>query len=155
MLPPGTYEAAITGVEETTGFNDDTQVCVTYGAGGQSIRQWVTAELGDPDNKGTWIFWKLVGALDYPTQEYWETPAGEREAREWNPLEDLRQCMEIGRTVLLTVESYSKKSGGMATRVSSSKLASPRRNPGAATHTGPAETTVEPKGFIANDDVPF
>lgn len=152
MLPPGTYEAAITGVEEATGFNDDTQVCVTYTAAGQSIRQWITAELGDPDNKGVWIFWKLMGALDYPSLEYWVTPPAEREAREWNPLQDLRDCSDSGRELILVVEQYSKRGGGTGTRVASSKLASPRRNPGIS--TGPAEP-VEPKGFIANDDVPF
>ena len=155
MLPPGTYTATIRKVEGTTGFDGDSQAEITYEVEGQgTIRQWVPVDIEDAAAKGVWIFWKLMGALDYPTVEYWEQGQEDRESREWNPLQDLRDCSDSGRTILLVVEQYEKKGGGTGTRVAASKLASPRRNPGMANQTGPKEP-AKPEGFITKDDVPF
>jgi len=155
MLKPGTYEAVIADVEPTTDrFTNAEQVCITYEVEGEgTIRQWVTAEI-EPDSKGRWVFFKIMGASDFPSEEYWK--AAERESREWNPLQDLRDCSDTERTLILTVESYEKKDGGgTGTRVDSKGFASPRRNPAQAKHTGPEKATVEPEDFISKDEVPF
>jgi len=157
MLKPGTYKAVIADVEPTTDrFTNAEQVCLTYEVEGEgTIRQWVTAEI-EPDSKGSWIFWKVMGALDHPSVEYWEEEPDERDRREWNPLQDFRDCSDAGRTLILKVVNYEKKDGGgTGTRVDSKGFASPRRNPAQAKHTGPEKATVEPEYFISKDEVPF
>jgi len=153
MLRPGTYEATIQKVVSTNTYGE--QVEITYEVEGQgTIRQWIAAGL-EPDEKGRWVFFKLMGALDFPNEEYYdEDKKSDREPRDWDPLQDLRDCSDAGKTLLLTIKEYTKKDGSRGVSVDSTKLASPRRNQGLAEQSGPA-AEPEAQGFHSDDHVPF
>ena len=153
ILRPGKYLATVVSADLAQSFGGGAQIQVTFEAKQQGqIREYIEASIDDKSNKA-WKIWRLLGALDMPSEEYWA--AKDKEPHKWDVLQEIRDAIEMGREVYIEVGTYEKRDGTPASTID--KIHSPRRYPELAQqiNVGPDGEGLEPSGFVGQDEVPF
>jgi len=153
VLRPGKYLATVVSVDLAQSFGGGAQIQVTFEAKRQGqIREYIEASIDDNSNKA-WKIWRLLGALDMPSEEYWA--ADEKEPHKWDVLQEIRDAIDLGREVYIEVGTYEKRDGTPASTIR--KIHSPRRYPELAQqiNVGPDGEGLKPSGFVGQDEVPF
>ena len=153
VLRPGKYLATVVSVDLAQSFGGGAQIQVTFEAKRQGqIREYIEASIDDNSNKA-WKIWRLLGALDMPSEEYWA--AEKREPHSWDVLQEIKDAIEMGREVFIEVGTYEKRDGTPASTIR--KIHSPRRYPELTqmVNVGPDGETLKDSRFVGQDEVPF
>ena len=114
ILRPGKYLATVLSADPIESFGV-AQIQVTFEAKRQGqIREYIEASINDNSNKA-WKIWRLLGALDMPSEEYWA--AKDKEPHKWDVLQEIRDAIEMEREVYIEVGTYEKRDGTPASTI--------------------------------------
>lgn len=108
-------------------------------------------------NPKAWILWRFLGAVDFPSPDYWEKDPKDREALPLDTDELFEDLIESGAECLVLTEDKYKDDGQRKARVKA--LHSVRRNPPVKLEPGESHLIVtgaaEGSGPDEGDGVPF
>lgn len=65
----------------------------------------------DPNSnpKKAWLFYRMCGAFDHPSEHYWSLPPGEREERTWDVETDLNRIADLKTGATARVGEFNGK----------------------------------------------
>lgn len=141
-LQPGWHSVRITKVVE---LRSGDYLAVLENQNGEAP-EWIPDDIRPPASKeerrgnSAFRFWRLVGGFDYPSAEYWNTPADEREAIEWPVKEVLEEIKDRGTWATIQVSEWEDRDGNV--RPSVEQVLSPVRKTDLIPHEVPLGGSV-------------
>lgn len=108
-------------------------------------------------------FWRLMGAADYPSADYWSAPTEERPSRTWDAETDLRTVMDIGTEFWVEIEEWTDKKGKVKAQLQTAKsltrhaevIAERDPGPGGSKIAPPKPVEAKKAGGGYDTEVPF